>query len=169
MELPPDYEDRRSIIMDMTIAPRRTNWSSLLVDNILGLAFLIGTLFLTISISAIGLLGYVLFLSGVPVTLTMMPLSFLALLIPHRSQWRASWWFLTVAVAWVVSPIVGGVLFPWFNSLGDQPAVVSDLGSLVVWTQWLWTLPFIMVYLAIGHYRVRKSRPVPGSNVPAII
>lgn len=155
--------------MNMNTASSRISWRSLLIDNIFGIAFLLCVLFLTVAISAIGFLGYVLFLSGVPLVLVMIPLSFVALLASEQSLGIARWWFVASFIAWAVSPLIGGWLYPLLNSLGDQPVVVSDPGAFVVWTQWIWALPFLGLYALIGAFRMRKSRTneIAGSPVVA--
>jgi len=152
--------------MTMNTTNTHIGWRSLIVDNVLGLASLLVILMLTVTISAIGFLGFVFVLSGVPLVLAMIPLSFIALVLPEISLWRARWWFLAAFVAWAISPVLGGWLYPFLNSLDDQQAIVSDAGSFVAWTQWLWALPFLALYLIIGAGRLRESHSTDLTKSP---
>lgn len=144
----------------METANARISWRSLIIDNSLGLVSLFVVLILTVMFSAIGFFGFVFVLSVLPLALAMIPLSFIALLFPEPTHWRARWWFLAAFAAWAVAPLLGSWLYQALNSLGDQPAIVSDAGSFVVWTQWLWAFPFLGLYLSIGANRLTKSRTI---------
>lgn len=154
--------------METRTATNSIGWRSLLKDNLAGIAVLFFVFFISFPINAIGFLGFILFLSGLPFVLAMLPLSYVALLIHPSSEWRARWWFIASLISWAIAPLLGGLLYPLLNSLGSQPAVVSDPGAFVVWTQWLWALPFMAWYSLVG--LIRNNKPSRAETVagPAV-
>lgn len=154
--------------MDMNNASGQITWRTLVADNMFGIAALFCILLLSFGISAVGFLGIVLFMSGIPFVLAMLPVSFLTLLASKDSAWRMWGWFAAALFAWAISPVLGGWIYPIMNSWGD-PATISDPGTFVVWTQWLWALPFLAIYALIGAVRNHKQRQSQPASNPAIV
>ncbi len=154
--------------METQTATNRIGWRTLLTDNLAGFAVLFFVFFISFAINTIGFLGYILFFSGLPFVLVMLLLSHVALLIHPSSRWRARWWFIASLISWAIAPLLGGVLYPLLNSLGSQPAVVSDPGAFVVWTQWLWALPFMVLYFLVGLIRNNKHSRAETVAAPTV-
>ena len=137
-------------------------------DNAWGVVFLLLLVFLSCATIYLLVLGAVLFLMGLPMVLMMLPLSYAALAFRNETTIRRIWWFISTLIAWISGPLLAHALYPWLNSIQANPASMSPANDPLVLTKWLWSAPFLVLYLLIGLARVRKQRRTLPKADPAL-
>lgn len=134
-------------------------WRTLLTDNFTALSVLIAIFLLAYLVPYLLLPGLLLGVSGLPMVPLMFTLSFGALLFKAGALGNQLWWFASAGLAWFLTPVFGEqLLLPWLDRIVGEASVSTVSGELLPWTQWVWTLPFLMLYVIIGLMRMRRPK-----------
>ncbi|MHC6175917.1 hypothetical protein [Glutamicibacter sp. X7] len=137
-------------------AETSVTWRTLAIDNSKAILVLIGIFVLAYLVPHLLLPGLMLGISGLPMVPLMLVLSFGALLFKAGNRVRKLWWFAAAGIAWFLTPIYGELLLlPWIDRLlADEVIVSTTSEGQFVWTQWVWTLPFLAFNVIVGLIRL---------------